>query len=90
MVTLHETAEGLSPVLIATASDLGNHSGGLLRAAAAGALTVIDDNRVAPALPCWCPAAYIREVLAFVGIDPDSLPAVGADRDELAPAITQS
>jgi len=90
MTVLHETATGLAPVLLTSSTELGSRSGGLLRALNAGALVVVDDNRVPVRAALMVPPQYIPDVLRFLDIDPGTLPEPGTVRDAPSEAITQS
>jgi hypothetical protein len=83
MTVLHETAAGAQPLLITTSSELGNRSGGILRALSTGALVLVDDNRVGCRAALMVPPQLIPAVLRSLGIDPDSVPDPGTVRDQL-------
>lgn len=77
MIVLHETEAGMPPVLITSANELGNRSGGILRALSAGAVVLVDDNRVGCRAALMIPPRSIPDVLTFLGIDPGTLPEPG-------------
>jgi hypothetical protein len=81
MTTLVESEA--RPVLVTSANELGRRSGGILRALASGALVVVDDNRVGARAALLIPPQDIPAVLAFLGIDPATLPQPGTARDQL-------
>lgn len=78
-----ETEAGAPPVLIVTKSELGNRSGGILRALATGAAVRVDDLAVGCAATIMVPPSWIPEVLRLLGIDPGTLPEPGTARDHL-------
>jgi len=83
MTVLHETAAGSPSLLITTASELGNRSGGILRALSSGALVLVDDNRAGYRSALMVPPQLIPAVLRSLGIDPDHVPDPGTVRDQL-------
>jgi hypothetical protein len=60
-----------------------DRSGGFLRALSTGALVLVDDNRIGCRAALMVPPQHIPAVLAFLGIDPDSVPEPGTVRDQL-------
>lgn len=83
MTTVVDAGTGIPSVLITSAAELGSRSGGILRALATGALVRVDDNRVQAEACLMVPPQHIPAVLAFLGIDPDSMPDPGTIRDAI-------
>lgn len=90
MTALVDSDTGAPPVLVTSLTELHDRPGGVVRGLTSGALVVLDNDQIKCRAALMVGPQHLDAVLAFLGVDPATLPEPGTVRDQPEPEITQA